>query len=78
MSVDKLSSIVNRLFFFVAFALLVLAVIEGILNLIGYTILQGQYTAGRLTEFAALLLVFVIALLLRQMREEGKKRSSSS
>ena len=77
MQVDKLNSIVARVFFFGAFALMVLAVMERVANVFGYTILRA-YTAGRLLEFAVVLLVFIIALLLRQVREELKKRGGPS
>ena len=69
MNFENLTSIVSRVFFFGAFLLLALAVIEAAVRLGGYTILRGAYSAGRLLELAAVLLVFVIALLLRQLRE---------
>lgn len=74
MSFDQLSSILNRVFFFGAFILLFLAILESVINLFGYTILREFYTAGRLLEFAAILLVFVIALLLRQLRDELREK----
>lgn len=73
MSLEKLVSLVSRLFFLGAFALLALALIERIANASGYTILQ-LYTGGRLLEFAVVLLVFVIAVQLREMKEELKSR----
>ncbi|MEE8608369.1 MAG: hypothetical protein V3S55_12260 [Nitrospiraceae bacterium] len=77
MSFDKFSSLVTRLFFIGAFVLLIFAVTERAANIFGYTILQGYYTGGRLLEFSAILLIFVIALLLRQLREEVRKRRTS-
>lgn len=74
MSLDRLSSWVSRLFFLGAFVLLGIAVIERVANVFGYTIVLRAYTGGRLLELAVVLLVFVIALLLRQMREELRKR----
>ena len=73
MSLEKLISLVSRLFFFGAFVLLVLALIERIANASGYTILQQTFGAGRLLEFAVVLLVFVIAAQLREVKEEIKK-----
>ena len=35
----------------------------------GFTLLRGMYNPGRLLELAALLLIFVIAVLLRQIRD---------
>ena len=69
MNLDNLTSIFSRLFFFGAFLLLTLALSEAAVRLAGFTILRGTYSSGRLLELAAVLLVFVIALLLRQLRE---------
>jgi len=73
MNMEKLNSMGSRLFFITALVLLAIAVLERAAHLLGYTILQGAYTAGRMLEFSALLVTFVIALLLRQIREELKK-----
>jgi hypothetical protein len=72
MNVDWLSSIVSRALFAGAFLLFALAVLERISYEFGYTILRGSFTGGRLLEIAALILIFVIALLLRQIREAVK------
>jgi hypothetical protein len=69
MNIDRMSSLVSRVFFVTAFALLVLAVLERVLGLFGYTILGGSYTPGRVLEFAGILVLFAIALLARQIRE---------
>ncbi len=63
-----LTSCVNRILFVLAFALAAIAVPEKIANLLGYTILRGVYEPGRILEFAAVALLFVIALLLREIR----------
>jgi hypothetical protein len=73
MNLEKLVSAASRLFFLGAFVLLGLALIERIANAFGYTILQ-VYGGGRLLEFAVVLLVFVIAMQLREMREELKRK----
>jgi len=72
MSLEKLVSLVSRLFFLGAFVALGLALIERIANASGYTILR-VYGGGRLLEVAVVLLVFVIAIQLREMREELKR-----
>jgi len=72
MSLEKLVSLISRLFFVGAFILLGLALIERIANASGYTVLQ-HYSGGRLLEFAVVLLVFVIAAQLREVKEEIKK-----
>ena len=72
-SFAKLNSIGSRLFFAAALVLFALAVLERVAQVMGLSILRGSYTAGRMLEFSALLVTFVIALLLRQIREELKK-----
>ncbi len=72
MSHDKWSSLMSRLFFFAAFALLALSIAEKIANLAEYTILRA-IPASRLLEYAVILLFFVMALLLRQIREELRR-----
>lgn len=59
----------SRAFFFAALILLGLAAVELVANLADQTILRGAYSAGRLIELAAALLVFVITILLRQIRD---------
>jgi hypothetical protein len=71
---EKLASAVSRFFFVGAFVLLALAVLERIANVFGYTILK-MYRGGRFLEFAVVLLIFVIAMQLRAMRDELKRRA---
>jgi hypothetical protein len=76
MPFEKIISLASRLFFLAAFVLLGLEIIERIANGAGYTImLLGRFSAGRLLEIAAVLLVFVIAIQLREIRQELKKRN---
>jgi hypothetical protein len=70
---EKLMSFISRLFFLASFVLVTLALFDRVLNLFGYTILRGGYTSGRMLEFAAIMLIVVIALLLRQIRETLKR-----
>jgi hypothetical protein len=77
MNIDKVSSLVSRVFFVLALALLALAVLEKILGILGYTLLGGVYAPGRLLEFAGILVLFAIALLARQIREEIRGRRES-
>jgi len=72
MSLEKFVSMASRLFFFGAFVLLGLAVLERGANAFGYTILH--FRGGRLLELAVVLLVFVIAMQVRELREELKRR----
>lgn len=73
MNLEKLMSMASRLFFIGAFVLLGMAVIERIANAAGYTIMR-LYQGGRLLEFAVVLLVFVIAMQQREMKQELKSR----
>jgi hypothetical protein len=68
MILDKLYSVISRIFFFGAFALLCLIVVEKIVNVRGFTILFG-YSGARALELAGVLVIFVIAILLRQIRQ---------
>jgi hypothetical protein len=70
----KLSSVVNRALFALAFVLAALAVIEKLANTLGYTILRG-FSPSRLLELAAVVLLFVIALLLREIRDGRSMRT---
>ena len=69
MNLYNWNSAVCRVFFSAAFLLVVIALTDRLLNFFGYTILTGGYTSGRVLEFAGLMLIVVIALLLRQIRE---------
>jgi len=71
--IEKVINIIPRIFFILAFGLFALAILEGVLDLFKWTLSFLPYQAGRLFEFAGILLIFVIALLLRQIREELKK-----
>ena len=71
--IGKLSSVMSRVLFLVAFLLTGLAVWEKLLNAFGFTMLRG-YAPSRLLEYAAVAVLFVIALQLREMKELQKPR----
>ncbi|MBI1723048.1 MAG: hypothetical protein HYR48_03985 [Gemmatimonadetes bacterium] len=73
MDFDKLSSQASRVFFTAAFTLFTVAVIQWFLSWFHLSLFGRTYTPGRLLEFAVISLIFVIALLLRQIREELRK-----
>lgn len=73
MSFESLMSLASRLFFLGAFVLLGASVIERIANGTGYTILPMRFTPGRLLEIAVVLLIFVIAIQLREIRLQLKQ-----
>ncbi len=70
MDVDNLTSLAVRPFFAGAFLLLALAIIEKGLNLIGQGILG--VAPARLLGWSVVLLIFVIDILLRQIRDQRK------
>jgi hypothetical protein len=71
--IGKLSSVISRVLFLVAFLLAGLAVWEKLLNAFGFTVLRG-YAPSRLLEYAAVAVLFVIALQLREMKDLQKPR----
>ncbi len=72
MDSEKLISLGSRILFYLSVLLLFIAVVERLTNIAGYTFLRQTYTPGRLLEFAAVFMIFVIVILLRQIREELK------
>jgi len=73
MNLDRLGSLISHVFSMVAIVLLAVGVVEWLANVFGYTILNQRYRPGRLMELAAIFAVFVVALLLRQVRQEIRK-----
>ena len=77
MNIGNLYKIFARSLFFLALAILAVALIEVAANLLGYTVLRGGYTGGRLVELSAALVIFVIAVLLRQIRDAFTNQGSN-
>ena len=71
---DRYYSFFSRLFFFAATLMFAIAVIDWVLRLFGWTFSWVPYQPGRLFEFAAILVIFVIAVLLRQIRDALKDK----
>ena len=69
---DKLTSIFCRVFFVIALILVFIAVLERILRFFGWTLSLFAYQPGRIFEFSGIFMIFVIALLLRQIRDRLK------
>ena len=74
MDVEKLSHYGSRTFFVAALILFVVAVVEWVLSMLGVMGPRGGYMPGRLVEFAAMFMVPVITVLLRQIRDELRKQ----
>jgi hypothetical protein len=74
MEIDKLTSVVSRLLFFVGALALTAGIVEKFANMMDKTITRS-YTPERLLEVTVSVAVLVCALLLRQIRQELRKRS---
>jgi small neutral amino acid transporter SnatA (MarC family) len=72
-----LTSLICRVLFVFSFLLAGLAVGEKLANLWGYTVLRSSVAAGRLLEIAAISLLFVIALLLREVAHSLRAKSAA-
>ena len=70
MNFESVYEYVARTLFIIASAAIAVAFLERFGEFFGFSILGEMYEAGRLLELAATLLVFVIAVLLRQVRDE--------
>lgn len=77
MNLDRLISVIARIIFALATATILLAFAEGFANLFGTSLVARYYAAGRLLELAAILLVFVIVYLLRQIRDALRDNPTS-
>ena len=70
---EKLMSVLSRFFFFVALLFLALAILEKGLNLLGQSIPVIDVFPQQLLSWTVPPLLFVIAIVLRQIREESKR-----
>jgi hypothetical protein len=68
---NQVLSVVGRILFAGAFLLAGLAVWEKVANLMGLTLVR-IYTPARLLDFAVIAVFFVIALELREIRQQAK------
>lgn len=71
--VDKYTSLFCRLFFAAASILFIIAAISWLIGLFGLKLAWLPYQPGRLFELAAIMVIFVMALILRQIREALRK-----
>lgn len=63
------ANLITRIAFIVAVVAAGLAILERLAYAMGYTFLRGTISGGRLLEVSAILVIFVIALLLREIRD---------
>jgi hypothetical protein len=66
---DKHYSLISRLLMLLVGILFIVAVWEWIAQWFGYTLTWMPYGPGRLLELAAIMAIFVMTLLLRQIRD---------
>lgn len=71
--IDKLTSFLCRLLFIISFALLFIAILDRILRIFGWTLSWITHTPGRYLEISVMIIIFAIALLLRQIKQGIKK-----
>ena len=76
MTMQNLLHNAGRLFFLGASATIVLAFMEGVAQIFGISLIAEAYPPGRLLELAATLLIFVIAVLLREIRDTLRANQS--
>ena len=72
--VDKLTSIFSRVFFLISLLLFLIAASDRFLRLFGWSWSWIGYAPGRLFELSAMFMIFVVVLLLRQIRERLANR----
>lgn len=75
MNLDNLSSVVCRGCFFAGFAFLVLVLAEELALSFGSSFLSKAYTTETLLNIGTVLFIVVIALLVRQIREEMMRKN---
>jgi len=74
MRFETLLSAFSRTLFVVALLVFVMALVEKVANMNGQTLAFMDYSPGRLLEFAAILLLFVVTVTLRRIRKELSNR----
>ena len=77
MNLDLVYKHFARSIFVIATIGIVVAFLEWIGDFAGYSLTGDMYTAGRLVELSAALLIFVVAVLLRQIRDELRTGKAS-
>jgi drug/metabolite transporter (DMT)-like permease len=75
MNYNTVASLVSRVVVIVAAVLIALGLIEAAANVLGYTFIHEEHKPSHLIELGAALTVIVIALLLRQIRDQLRKTS---
>ena len=75
---SQYTSVISRVMFVGAFVVAGLAVWEKVTNLFGFTLsFMGGYAPSRLLEWSAVILLFVIALQLRELKQAQRSDTAS-
>ena len=74
--INKWTHILSRIFFGAACVFSIIYVLDRALFFYGWDLLWIPFSANRLLDLVVIALIFVITLLLRQIREELKKQSA--
>ena len=74
--IEKFLNILPRVFFIVAFLCIAIAIVDWTLRLFGWTFTFIPYQPGRMFEFSGIFVLFVITLVVRQIREILKVKNS--
>jgi hypothetical protein len=73
--INTLSSLISRILFLASFIIALIALLEKAANLLGYTFTRGYYSNWQFLEFAAIALLFVIALQLREIKKSHARNT---
>ena len=73
----QITSLLTRGLFVLAFVLAGIAVWDKLANYFGYTVVGSAVNPSRMLEFAAIALLFVLALQLRKIRYAVETKSRS-
>jgi hypothetical protein len=65
----KLIGLFSRILFIISFLIFVISFWEKIANMMGLTLILGYYSSWHLLEISAIILLFVIALQLREIKQ---------
>ena len=74
---QRLTSILSRVLFVLAFVPAALGVWEHLARLLGFTVVRGYYDPWRLLEYSAVALLFVMALQLREIKMTLRAKGSN-
>jgi len=63
-----ITSLASRVLFILSIIIACIPIWEKLANIIGFTVVQGYYTSWQIWEIAVIILLYVIALQLREIK----------